>query len=108
MCLSQQTLDAGRIGIASQALGIAQAALDCAVDYAEKRMAFGAPITKLQAVQVRAMRTGQFQTLLVLVEGSCGLSGVVSGTLCTVWDKQGNFCFQTPLKLIVGMEAILF
>lgn len=48
----QQTLDNGRIGIASQALGIAQAALDCAVDYSEKRMAFGAPITKLQAIQV--------------------------------------------------------
>jgi len=44
--------DAGRIGIASQALGIAQAALDCAVDYASKRIAFGAPITKLQSIQV--------------------------------------------------------
>lgn len=52
ICLCQQTLDGGRIGIASQALGIAQAALDCAVDYAEKRMAFGSPITKLQAIQV--------------------------------------------------------
>ena len=31
----------GRIGIASQALGIAQAALDCAVTYAENRSAFG-------------------------------------------------------------------
>lgn len=51
-CVSQQTLDTGRIGIASQALGIAQAALDCAVDYAEKRVAFGSPITKLQAIQV--------------------------------------------------------
>ncbi|KFP28867.1 hypothetical protein N325_09709, partial [Colius striatus] len=49
--IAMQTLDGGRIGIASQALGIAQAALDCAVDYAEKRMAFGSPITKLQAVQ---------------------------------------------------------
>ncbi|PIO13713.1 hypothetical protein AB205_0175650, partial [Aquarana catesbeiana] len=49
----RQTLDAGRIGIASQALGIAQAALDCAVDYAEKRIAFGAPITKLQAIQFK-------------------------------------------------------
>lgn len=42
----------GRIGIASQALGIAQAALDCAVNYAENRKAFGAPITKLQGIQV--------------------------------------------------------
>lgn len=49
----QQTLDSGRIGIAAQALGIAQAALDCAADYSQKRMAFGAPISKLQAVQVR-------------------------------------------------------
>ncbi|VVC90488.1 unnamed protein product [Leptidea sinapis] len=45
------TLDAGRIGIAAQALGIAQAALDVAVDYASKRMAFGKPITKLQSIQ---------------------------------------------------------
>uniref|UniRef100_A0A8C3LJP3 Short-chain specific acyl-CoA dehydrogenase, mitochondrial n=1 Tax=Chrysolophus pictus TaxID=9089 RepID=A0A8C3LJP3_CHRPC len=51
--IAMQTLDGGRIGIASQALGIAQAALDCAVDYAEKRMAFGSPITKLQAIQFK-------------------------------------------------------
>uniref|UniRef100_A0A8D0KQP8 Short-chain specific acyl-CoA dehydrogenase, mitochondrial n=1 Tax=Strix occidentalis caurina TaxID=311401 RepID=A0A8D0KQP8_STROC len=51
--IAMQALDGGRIGIASQALGIAQAALDCAVDYAEKRMAFGSPITKLQAVQFK-------------------------------------------------------
>lgn len=51
-CSPQQTLDMGRIGIASQALGIAQAALDCAVNYAENRKAFGAPLTKLQGIQV--------------------------------------------------------
>lgn len=46
-------MDGGRIGIASQALGIAQAALDCAVDYANKRIAFGKSITKLQAIQMK-------------------------------------------------------
>jgi len=45
-------VDSGRIGIASQALGIAQAALDVAVDYAAKRTAFGASILKLQSIQV--------------------------------------------------------
>lgn len=45
------TLDAGRIGIAGQALGIAQASLECAVDYAGKRIAFGKPISKLQSIQ---------------------------------------------------------
>ena len=44
--------DAGRIGIAGQALGIAQASLDCAMEYASKRMAFGAPIIKMQTIQV--------------------------------------------------------
>ena len=47
-----QTLDAGRIGIAAQAIGIGQAALDCAVDYSKKRTAFGQSINKLQAIQV--------------------------------------------------------
>uniref|UniRef100_A0A673ABC7 Short-chain specific acyl-CoA dehydrogenase, mitochondrial n=1 Tax=Sphaeramia orbicularis TaxID=375764 RepID=A0A673ABC7_9TELE len=51
--IAMQTLDSGRIGIASQALGIAQASLDCAADYAQKRNAFGAPIAKLQAIQFK-------------------------------------------------------
>jgi len=45
------SVDAGRIGIAAQALGIAQASLDCAMDYASKRQAFGQSIIKLQAIQ---------------------------------------------------------
>ncbi|XP_039533116.1 short-chain specific acyl-CoA dehydrogenase, mitochondrial [Pimephales promelas] len=51
--IAMQTLDSGRLGIAAQALGIAQAALDCAADYAHKRTAFGAPIGKLQAIQFK-------------------------------------------------------
>lgn len=49
--IAMTTLDGGRIGIAGQALGIAQASLDCAVDYASKRVAFGKSITKLQSIQ---------------------------------------------------------
>jgi butyryl-CoA dehydrogenase len=45
-------IDLARIGIASQALGISQAALDCAIDYAGKRIAFDNAIIKLSAVQV--------------------------------------------------------
>lgn len=37
-------------------MGIAQAALDCAVNYAMNRWAFGAPITQLQGIQVRRQR----------------------------------------------------
>jgi butyryl-CoA dehydrogenase len=44
-------LDAGRIGIAAQAVGIAQAALEEAVSYAKQRNQFGVPISKHQAMQ---------------------------------------------------------
>lgn len=49
--VAMKTLDAGRIGIGGQAVGIAQASLELAVDYAQKRQAFGKPIAKLQAIQ---------------------------------------------------------
>jgi alkylation response protein AidB-like acyl-CoA dehydrogenase len=45
------TLDSGRIGIAAQALGIAQAAYDVARDYATERQAFGHRIADFQAIQ---------------------------------------------------------
>jgi alkylation response protein AidB-like acyl-CoA dehydrogenase len=53
-------LDAGRIGIAAQAVGIAQAALDEGVRYAKQRRQFGVPIAKHQAVQmmIADMATG--------------------------------------------------
>ena len=47
------TLDGGRIGIAAQALGIAQAALDEAAKYAKEREAFGKPIADFQAIQFK-------------------------------------------------------
>ena len=49
--VAMQTLDGGRIGIAAQALGIAQAAYEEAVAYAKDRKAFGKPITQFQAIQ---------------------------------------------------------
>ncbi|MGD8512577.1 MAG: acyl-CoA dehydrogenase family protein [Deltaproteobacteria bacterium] len=45
-------LDTGRIGIAAQAVGIAQAALEEGVRYAKQRRQFGVPIAKHQAVQM--------------------------------------------------------
>ena len=45
------TLDGGRIGIASQAVGIAQGAFEAALRYAQERQAFGGPIAQFQAIQ---------------------------------------------------------
>jgi butyryl-CoA dehydrogenase len=49
--VAMATLDGGRIGIASQALGIARAALEAALDYSGQREQFGGPISKMQAIQ---------------------------------------------------------
>jgi alkylation response protein AidB-like acyl-CoA dehydrogenase len=49
--IAMHTLDGGRIGIAAQAVGIAQACLDASVKYAEEREAFDQQIGKFQAVQ---------------------------------------------------------
>jgi len=51
--IAMTTLDAGRIGIAAQALGIARAALEEAIAFANERQAFGQPIAKLQAIQFK-------------------------------------------------------
>jgi alkylation response protein AidB-like acyl-CoA dehydrogenase len=53
-------LDGGRIGIASLALGIAQASFECARDYAQERKQFGKPIASFQAIQFKLadMATG--------------------------------------------------
>ncbi|VBB07031.1 acyl-coa dehydrogenases signature 1 [Lucifera butyrica] len=48
--IAMQTLDGGRIGVAAQALGIAQAALDHAVKYSKERVQFGKPIAANQAI----------------------------------------------------------
>ncbi|MDD5210020.1 MAG: acyl-CoA dehydrogenase family protein [Elusimicrobiales bacterium] len=45
------TLDGGRIGIAAQAVGIAEAALEEAVRYSKERVQFGRPISELEGIQ---------------------------------------------------------
>jgi alkylation response protein AidB-like acyl-CoA dehydrogenase len=50
---AMKTLEGGRIGIAAQALGIAQACLDASVRYAKERKAFDRPIAELQAIQFK-------------------------------------------------------
>jgi alkylation response protein AidB-like acyl-CoA dehydrogenase len=49
--IAMSVLDAGRIGIAAQALGIAQAAYEASVAYAKERSAFGQKIAEFQAIQ---------------------------------------------------------
>ncbi len=49
--IAMASLDGGRIGIASQSVGLAQACLDAAVTYAKERIQFGKPIAQFQAIR---------------------------------------------------------
>ncbi len=51
--IAMATLDGGRIGIASQALGIAQGAYESAVEYAKERVQFGKPVGFQQAISFK-------------------------------------------------------
>jgi len=49
--IALEALDGGRVGIAAQAVGIAQGALEASVAHAKQRRAFGKPIAEFQAIQ---------------------------------------------------------
>lgn len=49
--IAMQTLDGGRVGIASQALGLAEGALEATIDYTKERKQFGKAIAKFQNTQ---------------------------------------------------------
>jgi alkylation response protein AidB-like acyl-CoA dehydrogenase len=55
---AMRSLDNGRLGIAAQALGIAQAALDASLDYAAERKQFGKPIREFEAIQFKLADMG--------------------------------------------------
>ncbi|MCM3668801.1 acyl-CoA dehydrogenase [Mesobacillus maritimus] len=76
--VAMMTLDGGRNGIAAQAVGIAQGALDAAVDYAKERVQFGKPIAQQQGVgfkladmatQIEASRLLTYQAAWLESEG---------------------------------------
>ncbi len=68
MRVALASLDGGRIGIASQAAGIAQACLDLMVAYARQREQFGRPICDFQAIQwmIADSRTELAATMLLI------------------------------------------
>lgn len=70
--IAMAVLDAGRIGIASQALGIAEAAYEASVQYARERQAFGSPIGQFQMIQqkIADMKT-RIEASRLLIYNAC-------------------------------------
>ncbi|MGL5439413.1 MAG: acyl-CoA dehydrogenase family protein [Filifactoraceae bacterium] len=72
--IAMATLDGGRIGIASQALGIAQGAFQAALDYSKERVQFGKPIGFQQAISFKlADMATKLRTARLLVYSAADL-----------------------------------
>lgn len=111
--IAMMTLDAGRIGIAGQALGIAQAAFDCAIDYAGKRIAFNAPILKMQIIQQKladmALRI-ESARLLTYKAAALKDAGKPFGKLAAMAklsaSETATFCGHQSIQILGGMGYV--
>jgi alkylation response protein AidB-like acyl-CoA dehydrogenase len=94
--LAMMALDGGRIGIASQALGVARGALDAALRYAAERQTFGQPILRHQAI-------GN-----LLADCATWLDAATLMTLRAAWRKQQGLPFTreaSMAKLLASEKA---
>lgn len=98
------TLDSGRVGIAAQALGIAQACLDASVRYSTQRFQFGKPIASFQAIQSKiADMAVQVEAARLLTYKAATMTGLFSSnTLCSAMAKL----FSSQVAVRSALEAV--
>ncbi len=96
--IAMETLNGGRIGIASQALGIAEGAFDLSVKYAKERKQFGAPIADLQAIQFKIadMYARIEAAKLITYKAAC------------MKDKGQSYTLESALCKMMASEAATF
>lgn len=103
-------IDGGRVGIAAQALGIAQAALDKAVDYAMQRRQFGRPLSDFQAIQWKiADMATRIAASRAMVHKACWLKDLKKHSLhvpamAKVFAAEtATFCADQAIQIFGGM-----
>jgi len=95
--IAMETLNGGRIGIAAQALGIAQASLEAATKYAKTRKAFGKPISDLQAIQFK------------LADMATNVEAARNLVLHAAWNKDQGMPYASQAamgKLLASKTAV--
>jgi alkylation response protein AidB-like acyl-CoA dehydrogenase len=96
--IAMGVLDAGRIGIASQAIGIARAAYEATIEYVKDRKAFGAAIGTFQMTQAK------------IADMKCKLDAALLLTLRAAWVKgQGKrFSNEAAIAKLTASEAAMW
>jgi alkylation response protein AidB-like acyl-CoA dehydrogenase len=102
--VAMKTLDGGRIGIASQAIGIARASLEASLRYAQERKSFGRPIADYQAIQWKlADMALEIDAARLLTHRAASVKD--SGRACTTESAMAKlFASETAMK--AATEAI--
>jgi len=100
--IAMSVLDAGRIGIASQAIGIARAAYEATIAYAKERKAFGQPIGAFQMTQAK------------IADMKCKLDASLLLTLRAAWQKArseaggAKFSNEAAIAKLTASEAAMW
>jgi alkylation response protein AidB-like acyl-CoA dehydrogenase len=100
--IAMGVLDAGRIGIASQAVGLARAAYEAAVSYVKERKSFGQPIGSFQMIQAK------------IADMKCRLDAAELLTLRAAWVKSnaerngGRYSTEASVAKLSASEAAMF
>ena len=96
--IAMGVLDAGRIGIASQAIGISRAAYEASLEYVRERKAFGQPIGAFQMIQAK------------IADMKCKLDASLLLTLRAAWLKgQGQkFTTEAAVAKLTASEAAMW
>ncbi len=106
--VAMKTLDGGRIGIAAQALGIAQGALDEAVAYAKERKQFNTPIANFQGIQFQLadmatqVEASRLMVYMAAYRASAGLSYSQSSAMAKLMASETAMKVTTQAVQILG------
>ena len=102
--IAMSTLDGGRIGIAAQALGIAQGAFEQALSYSKERVQFGKPVLKNQALQFKVADMAiKIETARQMVAHSLTL---MDKGLPYSKESAIAKCYASDIAMEVASEAI--
>ncbi|HAT72787.1 MAG TPA: acyl-CoA dehydrogenase [Elusimicrobia bacterium] len=100
-----KTLDTSRPGVAAQAVGIAQGALDCALDYSRTRVQFGQPISSFQAIQHMLADMGtQLEAARALTYAAARMAD--SGAKAMSKDSAMAKLFASDMAMKVTTDAV--
>ena len=100
--IAMGVLDAGRIGIASQAVGLARAAYEACLDFVKERKSFGQPIGSFQMTQAK------------IADMKCRLDAATLLTLRAAWAKQqaqasgARFSTEASVAKLYASEAAMW